>query len=112
MVEISRTAAIKGSVAIGGVILPVDELHLHTPASKIATQENKEHPAPPRVAPPPAVVDLPASCQQTAYLFFNADNVVFHEAAVARLMHKDDEWALKRALEFGGSIGALASPTR
>jgi hypothetical protein len=92
MVEISRTAAIQGSSAVGGMILPVDELYLHTPTNKVAKQENREHPARPHAAPASAAVDLPTAHQQTAYLFFNADNAAMLEAAVARLVLKDDEW--------------------
>ena len=103
MVEISRTAAVKGSGAVGGTILPVDELYLHTPASKVATQEKRKHAAPSHAPPPPAAVDLPTGHQQTAYLFFDANNAAFHEAVVARLILKGDEWVLKPAPNLAGS---------
>jgi hypothetical protein len=51
MVEISRAAVIQGSGAVG---VPVDELRLHTPTTKVAKQENSEHAGPPRAAAPSA----------------------------------------------------------
>jgi hypothetical protein len=52
MVEISCAAVLQASGAVSAMILPVDELRLHTPTTKVATQENNEHAGPPRAAPP------------------------------------------------------------
>jgi len=95
MVEISRRVVIQGSGAVGAMILPVDELCAHTSATKIATQEDGAHTQPPHPAPPSAG----AQQHQTTYLFFNADEAALIEAAVARLIPKDDEWG--GALEAG-----------
>jgi hypothetical protein len=51
MVEISRRVVIKGSGAVGAMILPVDELCAHTSATKIATQEDGAHTQPPHPWP-------------------------------------------------------------
>jgi gluconate 2-dehydrogenase gamma chain len=90
MVEISRRVVIQGSGAVGAMILPLDALCLSKSATKIATQESGAHT--PHPAPPPGSVYPPATQLQTAYLFFNADEAAFVEAAVARLIPKDDEW--------------------
>ena len=95
MVEISRRVVIQGSGAVGAMILPVDELCAHTSATKIATQENGARTQSPHPAPPSAG----AQQHQTTYLFFNADEAALIEAAVARLIPKDDEWG--GALEAG-----------
>jgi gluconate 2-dehydrogenase gamma chain len=99
MVEISRRVVIQGSGAVGAMILPLDELCTST--TKIATQENGGHTQPPHQLLS-AGADPPAAQQQTAYLFFNADEAAFIEAAVARLIPKDDEWG--GALEAGVHI--------
>ena len=96
MVEISRRVVIQGSGAVSAMILPLDELHTST--TKIATQENGGHTQPPHQLLS-AAADPPVAQQQTAYLFFNADEAAFIEAAVARLIPKDDEWG--GALEAG-----------
>jgi hypothetical protein len=70
MVEISRRVVIQGSGAVGAMILPVDELCLHTSATKIATQENDAHTQSPNSALPSAGAypSVPQQ-QQTTYLF-------------------------------------------
>src|ERR1700731_1726248 len=86
MVEMSRRMVIQGSGAVGAMILPVNELCVHTSATKIATQENGAHTQPPHPAPPSAGAYPPAAQQQqTTYLFFNADEAALVEAAIARL---------------------------
>jgi gluconate 2-dehydrogenase gamma chain len=50
-------------------------------------------------SPPPAAADFRSAQQQPTYLFFNAEEAAFIEAAVARLIPKDDEWG--GALEAG-----------
>jgi gluconate 2-dehydrogenase gamma chain len=50
-------------------------------------------------APPEAQAQQPRAAQPTTYLFFNADEVAFVEAAIARLIPADEQWP--GALEAG-----------
>jgi gluconate 2-dehydrogenase gamma chain len=43
-------------------------------------------------APPEAAAQQPRAAQPTTYLFFNADEVAFVEAAIARLFPADVQW--------------------
>jgi gluconate 2-dehydrogenase gamma chain len=88
MVEISRRVVIQGSGAVGAMILPASATKI---AAQKTTQESGAHS--PHPALPSGGVYPPATQElQTAYLFFNADEAALVEAAVARLIPKDDEW--------------------
>jgi len=50
-------------------------------------------------APREAAAQQPRAAQPTTYLFFNADEVAFVEAAIARLIPADEQWP--GALEAG-----------
>jgi gluconate 2-dehydrogenase gamma chain len=91
MAEISRRSIIKATGAVGATLLPVP-----LASTNASAQVHQEHNAPQQ---PPTVGNQTApSQQQTTYLFFNADEAAFIEAAVARLIPKDDQW--------GGAIEA------
>jgi gluconate 2-dehydrogenase gamma chain len=94
MIDVSRRAMIKasGAGAAGAAMLPAlkDELCLHDPRAKAAALAND---------PPPAGTAAPASQTKTTYLFLNDEEAAFIEAAVARLIPKDDQWG--GALEAG-----------
>src|SRR5260370_22143127 len=51
------------------------------------------------LVPKEAPAQQPSAVQPTTYLFFNAEEVAFVEAAVARLIPADDQWP--GALEAG-----------
>jgi gluconate 2-dehydrogenase gamma chain len=99
MTDISRRTLIKGTGAVGATMLPIAV----APGSASAQQQGAHDAA----APPPAAhtethappADSHASSQQTTYLFFNSQEAAFIEAAVARLIPKDDQWG--GALEAG-----------
>ena len=95
MADLSRRTLIKGTGAVSAVVLPLvvgrDEAAAHPDHAHHA-----EYRSPSPAAVPPA--PLPAR-QHTTYLFFNTDEAAFIEAAVARLIPKDDQWA--GALEAG-----------
>ena len=92
MTDFSRRAVIKATGAVGATLLPVA---LESPEASAQ-------------APPPT----PA--QPTTYLFFNAEEAAFIEAAVARLIPADDKWpgALEAAVpnyidkQLNGAWGA------
>jgi gluconate 2-dehydrogenase gamma chain len=73
---------IRATGAAGATMLPLCQQQTHTAAS-----------------PPPASAETRAPPQQTTYLFFNSDESAFIEAAVVRLIPKDDQWG--GALEAG-----------
>jgi gluconate 2-dehydrogenase gamma chain len=90
MTSLSRRALIKATGAVGASVLPAgfagespaqEPPHAH-PAAVTS-------PAPGQAAPP----------QPTTYLFLNAEEAAFIEAAVARLIPADDRWP--GALEAG-----------
>jgi gluconate 2-dehydrogenase gamma chain len=98
MIDISRRTLIKGTGAVGAAMLPV------VAPSEASAQQHSGHDA---SSPPPAAqthtdappADTQASPRQTTYLFFNSREVAFIEAAVARLIPKDEQW--DGALEAG-----------
>jgi gluconate 2-dehydrogenase gamma chain len=80
MVDISRRAVIQGTGAVGAAMLPM----------ATQAQEHVEHN---HASPsPPAGAKTRSSLRQSTYMFFNADEAAFIEAAVARLIPKDDQW--------------------
>jgi gluconate 2-dehydrogenase gamma chain len=87
MVEISRRALIQGTGAVGATMLPI--------AATTAAPESGEH----GNAWSSSEDTTRPSQQKPTYLFFNADEVAFIEAAVARLIPNDDQWG--GALEAG-----------
>src|SRR5215471_7706598 len=92
MADISRRTIIKATGAVGATMLPFatasDEASAQVPQAQAATGVS-----------PPAYPNASASHQQTTYVFFNAEEAAFIEAAVARLIPKDDQWG--GALEAG-----------
>ena len=94
MVDVSRRTMIKAS-GVGAAtmaVLPVvpDQFCIHRPPpTDVALRDD----------PPPADTAAPASQAKTTYLFFNDEEAAFIEAAVARLIPKDDQWG--GALEAG-----------
>jgi gluconate 2-dehydrogenase gamma chain len=99
MTDISRRTLIKGTGAVGAVMLPLAA----TPSQSLAQQHGgHDASSPPPAADPPthaAPADTHASPPQTTYLFFNTQEAAFIEAAVARLIPKDEQWG--GALEAG-----------
>jgi gluconate 2-dehydrogenase gamma chain len=87
MADVSRRALIKATGAIGATMLPT--------ALSIDAAAAPEH-DPATKAPAPATA--PQQARET-YLFFNKEEAAFIEAAVARLIPRDDQWA--GALEAG-----------
>jgi gluconate 2-dehydrogenase gamma chain len=87
VVDISRRALIQGTGAVGATMLPV----------AASGQGHGEHDT--SSSPRSADAHARASQQQPTYLFFNADEAAFIEAAVARLIPQDDQWG--GALEAG-----------
>jgi gluconate 2-dehydrogenase gamma chain len=98
MTDISRRSMIKVGGAVGATLLP-----LATTAEKAsaAAEHAQLHSHPP--APTLAAGDTPDPAgvaeQPTTYVFFNTEEAAFIEAAVARLIPKDDQWG--GALEAG-----------
>jgi gluconate 2-dehydrogenase gamma chain len=84
MSNLSRRTLIQATGAVGASILPTGFASNETPAQE-----------PHRV---PATATAPGA-QPTTYLFFNAEEAAFIEAAVARLIPADDKWP--GALEAG-----------
>jgi gluconate 2-dehydrogenase gamma chain len=84
MAEISRRAIIKATGAVGATMLPFPAA-----SHEASAQPGPEH------EPSPA----PSSVPRPTYLFFNAEEATFIEAAVERLIPKDDQWG--GALEAG-----------
>src|SRR5215471_5484364 len=85
MADISRRTIIKATGAVGATMLPFatasDEASAQVPQAHAATGVS-----------PPAYPNADASHQQTTYVFFNAEEASFIEAAVARLIPKDEQW--------------------
>jgi gluconate 2-dehydrogenase gamma chain len=74
MTDISRRAIIKATGAVGAT-------------DHAAAQEQDRHNRPSHASSFAASADA-----QTTYIFFNSDEAAFIEAAVARLIPKDDQW--------------------
>jgi gluconate 2-dehydrogenase gamma chain len=91
MVDISRRTIIKATGAVGVTMLPAalapHEASAEAPHEHKALHVSASDQTEPR-----------ASQQRTTYLFFNTEEAAFIEAAVARLIPKDDAW--------GGAIEA------
>jgi gluconate 2-dehydrogenase gamma chain len=87
VVDISRRTLIQGTGAVSATLLPI----------AASAQEHAEHNT--SSSPPSADADTRAPQRQPTYLFFNAEEAAFIEAAVARLIPKDDQWG--GALEAG-----------
>jgi gluconate 2-dehydrogenase gamma chain len=80
MVEISRRALIQGTGSVGATMLPI--------AGAAPAPEGGEH----GNAWSSFEDTTRPSQRKPTYLFFNADEAAFIEAAVARLIPKDDQW--------------------
>jgi gluconate 2-dehydrogenase gamma chain len=94
MADISRRTIIKATGAVGATMLPF----------ATATDEALAQPSPEHKPAPSAPTDAASGVaggpqQQPPYLFFNVEEAAFIEAAVARLIPKDDLWG--GALEAG-----------
>src|SRR5713101_8448876 len=92
MADVSRRELIKASAAIGASMLPT------ALATDVGAAQEHDH-ASPVPSNPPAAAAVPPQTRETTYLFFNNEEAAFIEAAVARLIPKDDQWA--GALEAG-----------
>jgi gluconate 2-dehydrogenase gamma chain len=94
MAEFSRRTIIKATGAVGATMLPFAA----APDEALAqpSLEHKHGPAPSANAASAVARSIP---QQLTYLFFNAEEAAFVEAAVARLIPKHDQWG--SALEAG-----------
>jgi gluconate 2-dehydrogenase gamma chain len=97
MTDISRRNMIKVTGAVGVTMLPI--------VKESAAAEhgyNQPQPETARAAASASSAEAPATpSQQATYLFFNSEEAAFVEAAVARLIPKDDRWG--GALEAGAS---------
>src|SRR5260370_7267423 len=94
MAEVSRRTLIKGTGALGASMLPA------ALAPDAATgQDPREHGSSPTHYPADPTTDSATSAQSQTYLFLNDEEAAFIEAAVARLIPKDEQWA--GALEAG-----------
>jgi gluconate 2-dehydrogenase gamma chain len=94
MTDLSRRTIIKGTGAIGAAILPA------TLTEKIARADSADnHGSDSPANAPSGGAGMPHQAPQPTYLFFNTEEAGFVEAAVARLIPKDDQWA--GALEAG-----------
>jgi gluconate 2-dehydrogenase gamma chain len=82
---------IKVTGAAGAAILPVANVSREALAQEHAGHAPSQPPTPPS-APQSVASATPAAQSQTAYLFFNSEEAAFIEAAVARLIPKDDQW--------------------
>jgi gluconate 2-dehydrogenase gamma chain len=92
MTDVSRRALIKATGAIGATMLPT------ALAIDAASAQEHDH-ASPAPSDPPAAAVLPQQARGTTYLFLNNEEAAFVEAAVERLIPKDEQWA--GALEAG-----------
>jgi gluconate 2-dehydrogenase gamma chain len=88
MADISRRTIIKATGAVGATMLPFAS------ASDEASAQEHSHVREPSTAPADT-----GSQEQSTYLFFNTEEAAFIEAAVARLIPKDEDWG--GALEAG-----------
>jgi gluconate 2-dehydrogenase gamma chain len=114
MAEVSRRALMKVTGALGASVLPSALVHNAAPAHEGHAHGPSLVQAPP--ASPPLAQPSPASssAKPTTYLFFNTEEAAFIEAAVARLIPKDDQWggALEAAVpnyidkQLAGAWGA------
>jgi gluconate 2-dehydrogenase gamma chain len=113
MIDISRRTLIKGTGAVGAAMLPVAAASGESSAQQLGGRDAS--------SPPPRADTAHASAlnthvppQQTTYLFFNSAEAAFIEAAVARLIPKDEQWggALEAAVpnyvdkQLAGAWGA------
>ena len=94
MAEISRRTLIKVSGAAGATILPLAP----APIEALA-QEHHDHSMHAQAQIAPAAAPQPSPSAQTTYMFFNSEEAAFIEAAVSRLIPKDEQWG--GALEAG-----------
>jgi len=92
MADISRRTIIKATGAVGATMLPIATA-TDQASAQAQPEHNQSRPAPPTAA------NAAAPQQQTTYMFFNSEEAAFIEAAVARLIPKDDQWG--GALEAG-----------
>jgi gluconate 2-dehydrogenase gamma chain len=92
MAKLSRRELIKATGAIGATILPTALV------TDTASAQQHDHASPVPSSPAGAAAVAPPT-PTTAYLFFNNEEAAFIEAAVARLIPKDDQWA--GAIEAG-----------
>jgi gluconate 2-dehydrogenase gamma chain len=90
MAHISRRAIIKATGAVGATILPI-AIATDRPSAQAQNEHSQSRAAPSAAAG--------SQQQQSTYLFFNSDEAAFIDAAVARLIPKDDQWG--GALEAG-----------
>jgi gluconate 2-dehydrogenase gamma chain len=97
MTDLSRRAMIKATGAVGAAMLPVG---LTTDES--AAQDHGHAQA--AADPSPAVPSASPNTQSTTYLFLNADEAAFIEAAVERLIPADDQWAGARQADVPNYI--------
>ena len=94
MTDLSRRSIIKGTSAIGAAILPA------TLTEKIARADSAHNQGAGSPANAPSGgAGVSHEAPSTTYLFFNTEEAAFVEAALARLIPKDDQWA--GALEAG-----------
>jgi gluconate 2-dehydrogenase gamma chain len=93
MADVSRRAVIKASGAVSASAAVLPDVLCHSP-TQVAQADPGHMPSPAPAPTSPAPVS-----QGTNYLFFNSDEAAFIEAAVARLIPKDDQWG--GALEAG-----------
>ena len=92
MVDITRRVIIEGAGALG--LAPICG---SSDKAELAAQEQlAQNDASPQ---PPAKAETHSAQQRTTYLFFNDEEAAFIEAAVARLIPKDEQWG--GALEAG-----------
>ena len=82
MAEVSRRTLMKVTGALGTSMLPAVLVPDAAPA-----QHDHAHGASPAQVSPPS-----SPTKSTSYLFFNDEEAAFIEAAVARLIPKDDQW--------------------
>jgi gluconate 2-dehydrogenase gamma chain len=94
MAEFSRRTIIKATGAVGATMLP-----FATATDEALAQPGPEHKHGPAPSANAASAMAGGPHQQPTYLFFNVEEAAFVEAAVARLIPKDDQWG--GALEAG-----------
>jgi gluconate 2-dehydrogenase gamma chain len=92
MADISRRTIIKATGAVGATMLP-----FASASDEVSAQPRQEQSHVP--GPSAAPADTGGNPQQSTYLFFNAEEAAFIEAAVARLIPKDEDWG--GAMEAG-----------
>jgi gluconate 2-dehydrogenase gamma chain len=92
MADVSRRTIIKGTLTVGAAMLPA------AIATDAASAQGPAEHGRPRFSPS-ADANADPQQQQPTFLFFHAEEAAFIEAAVARLIPKDDQW--DGALEAG-----------